>query len=94
MLPEEIKQLMQNTTHKERNMTSPTELAAALNISPIFQLNIHKPKEESLLHHLQVDTPPIVSTFYDQHPKELLNFLQYMHTLGLANKYHRKTLNC
>ena len=46
------------------------------------------PKQESLLHHIRVDAPPIVRTFYDQFEKELLNILQYVQTPGLGNGYH------
>ena len=88
MLPEEIKQLIENTTRKERMIAPPTELDAALEPLLIFQLKITKPKEESLLHHIRVDTLPIVRSFYDQHEKELLNMLKYIQTLGLVNAYH------
>ena len=88
MLPEEIKQLIENTSGKERKIAPPTELDAALEPLLILQLNITKPKEESLLHHIRVDTPPIVRSFYDQHEKELLNILKYVQTLGLVNAYH------
>ena len=88
MLPEEIKQLIENTLCKERKIAPPTELDAALEPLFIFQLNITKPKEESLLHHIRVDTPPIVRYFYVQHEKELLKILKYVQTLGLVNVYH------
>ena len=65
MLPEEIKQLIENTLRKESKITTPTELDAVLQPPRIFQFNISKPGEDSLLHHIPVDTPPIVSTFYD-----------------------------
>ena len=88
MVPEEIKQLIENTPRKERKIAPPTELDAAPEPLLIFPLNIPKPKEESLLHHIRVDTPPIVSSFYDQHEKELLNILTYVQTLVLVNAYH------
>ena len=88
MLPEEIKQLIENTPRKESKIAPPTELDAALEPLLIFQLNIVKPKEESLLHHIKVDTPPIVRSLYDQHEKELLNILKYIRTLGLVNAYY------
>ena len=78
MLPEEIKQLIENTTRKERMIAPPTELDAALEPFLIFQLNLTKPKEESLLQHIKVDTPPIVRSLYDQHEKELLNILKLL----------------
>ena len=81
MLPEEIKQLIENTPRKERKIAPPTELDAALEPLLIFQLNITKRKEESLLYHIRVDRPPIVRSFYDQHEKELLNILKYVQTL-------------
>ena len=88
MLPEEIEQLIENTPHKEQKIITPTELDAALEPPLIFQFNITKPKQESLLHHIRVDTPPIVRTFYDKHEKEPLNILKYVQTLGLVNVYH------
>ena len=88
MLPEEIKQLIENTPRKERKIAPPTELDAALEPLLIFQLNITKPKQGSLLHHIRVDTPPIVRSSYDQHEKELLHILKYVQTLGLVNAYH------
>ena len=88
MLPEKIKQLIENTPGKERKIAPPTELDAALEPLLILQLNITKPKEESLLHHIKVDTSPIVRSFYDQHEKELQNILKYIRTLGLVNAYH------
>ena len=88
MLPEEIKQLIENTPRKLRKIAPPTELDAALEPLLIFQLNITKPKEESLLNHIRVYTPPIVRSFDYQHEKELLNSLQYVETLGLVNAYH------
>ena len=78
MLPEEIKQLIENTPRKQRKIAPPTELDAGLEPLLIFQLNINKPNEESLLQHIKVDTPPIVRSFYDQHEKELLNILKYI----------------
>ena len=60
MLPQEIKQLIENTTGKQRKIAPPTELDAALEPLLILQLNIIKPKGESLIHHIGVDTPPIV----------------------------------
>ena len=78
MRPEEIKQLIENTPRKERNIAPPTELDAALEPVLIFQLNIHKPKEESLLHQIRVNTPPIVRSFYEQYETELLNILKYV----------------
>ena len=88
ILPEEIKQLIENTPHKERKIATPTELDAALDPVLIFQLNITKPKEETLLHHIRVDTPPIVRSFYNQNEKEVLNIVKYVRTLGLVNAYH------
>ena len=88
MLPEEIEQLIENPPGEEKKIAPPTELHAALEPLLIFQLNIDKPKEESLLHHIKVDTPPIVRSVYDQHEKELLNILKYIQTLGLENAYH------
>ena len=81
ILPEEIKQLIENTPRKERKIAPPTELDAALEPLFIFQLNIIKPKQESLLHHIRIDTPAIVRCFYDQHEKELRNILKYVQTL-------------
>ena len=54
----------------------------------MVQLNITKPKEARILHHIRVDTPPIVRSFYNQHEKELLNILKYVQILGLVNAYH------
>ena len=88
MLPVEIKQLIENTPRKARKIAPPTELDAALEPLLIFQLNITKPKEESLSHQIKVNTPPIVRSFYDQHEKELLNILKYVQTLGLVNAYY------
>ena len=88
MLPEEIKQLIENTLRKERKITTPTELDSAMEPPLIFQYNITNPKEERLLHHIRVDTPSIVRTFYDQHEKELLYIMKYVQTLGLVNVYH------
>ena len=88
MLPEEIEQLIENPPGKEKKIAPPTELDAALEPLLIFQLNIHKPKEESLLHHIRVDTPPILRSFHDQHEKELLNILKHVQTLGLVNAYY------
>ena len=88
MLPEEIKQLIENIRRKKGTIAPPTELDPALEPLLIFQLNITKGKEESLLHHIRVDTPPIVRSFNDQHEKELLNILKYVRTLGLVNAYH------
>ena len=88
MLPEEIKQLIENTPRKGRKIATPTELDAALEPLLIFQFNITKPKEESLLHHIRVNTPPIVRSLYDQHEKALRNMLKYVQTLGLVNAYH------
>ena len=88
MLPEAIKQLIQNTRRKERKIAPPTELDAALEPLRIFQLNITKPKEVSLLHHIRMDTLPIVRSFYDQYEKELLNILTYVQTLGLVTVYY------
>ena len=88
MVPEEIKQLIENTPCKERKIAPPTELDAALEPLLIIHLNITKPKEESLLHHIRVNTPPIVRSFYDQHEKELLHILKYVQTLELVNAYH------
>ena len=87
MLADEIKQLIENTPRKERKIAPPTELDAALEPLLIFQLNITKPKEESLLHHIRVNTPPIVRSVYDQHEKELWNIPKYVQTLGLVNAY-------
>ena len=69
ILPDEIQQLIENTPHKAKKITTPTELEAALEPPLIFQFNITTPKEDSLLHHIRVHTPPIVRTFYDQHEK-------------------------
>ena len=88
MLPEEIKQLIENTQRKERKIATPTELDAALLPTLSFRLNITKPKEESLLHHIRVDIPPIVRSFYEQHEENLLNILKYVQTLGLEHAYH------
>ena len=88
ILPEEIKQLIGNTPHKERKIATATELDAALEPLLIFQLNINKPKKGSLLHHIRVDPPPIVRSFCDQHEKELLNILKYVQTLAVVNAYH------
>ena len=88
MLPEEIKQLIENTPRKEGTIDPPTELDIALAPVLIFQLNITKPKQDSLLHNIRMDTLPIVRSFYDQHEKELLNILKYVQTLGLVNAFH------
>ena len=88
MVPDEILQLIENTPRKKRKIAPPTELDAALEPVLSLQLNITKPEEESLLHHIRVDTPPIVRSFYDPHEKELLNILKYVQTLGLVNAYH------
>ena len=88
MLPEEIKQLIENTPRKERKISSPTELDAPLQPTLFFQFNITEPKEGSLLHNIRVDTPPIIRTFYDQHEKERLNLLKYVQTVGLVYAYH------
>ena len=88
MLPEEIPQLIENTPRKEGTIAPPTELDAALEPVLIFQLNITKPKKESLLHSIRVDTPPIVRSFHNQHEKELANILKYVQTLGSVNAYH------
>ena len=88
MLSEDIKQLIVNTPRKKRKIAPPTELDAALEPLLIFQLNFTKPTEESLLHHIRVDTLPIVTSFYNQHATELLNILKYVQTLGLINAYH------
>ena len=82
MLPEEIKQLIENATSKEEKITTSTELDTELEPLLIFQFNITTPKEESLLHHIRVHTPPIVRIFHDQHEKELQNMLKYVHILG------------
>ena len=63
-------------------------LDAALELPLIFQFYITKLKQDSLLHHIRVDTPPIVSTLYDLHEKELQNILKYVQPFGLANAYH------
>ena len=88
ILPEDIKQVIEHTPRKERKIAPPTELDAALEPLRIFQLNITKPKEESLLHHIRVYTPPIIRSLYDLHEKEFLNILKYVQTLGLVNAYH------
>ena len=83
-----INQLMENTWYKESTITSPTELDAALELSPIFQLNIIKPKEASLLHHIRVNISSIVRTFYNEHEKDLLPMQTYVQTLALVNAYY------
>ena len=88
MLPEEIKQVIKNTQFKESKITTPTELDAAVEPLCIFQFNITKPKEESLLHYIQVYTPPVVQTFHDQHDNELPNILMYVQIQGLGNAHH------
>ena len=88
MLPEEIKQVIANAPRKERKSTTATKLDVGLKRPLIFQFNITIPTEASLLHHIRVDTPPIVRTFYVQHEKELLNFHKYVQTLGLVNAYY------
>ena len=60
MLPEKIKQLIENTPRKKRKIAPPIEVDTALEPLLILQLNIIKPKGESLIHHIGVDTPPIV----------------------------------
>ena len=65
MLSEEIKQLIENPPGEEKKIAPPTELHAALEPPLIFQFNVTKPKEDSLLHHIEVYTPLIVRTFYD-----------------------------
>ena len=88
MLPEEIKQLIENISRKESKITTPTELNTAPEPALMSQLNITKAKKHSLLHHMRVDTPPIVRTLYDKQEKELLHILRYVQTLGLVNAYH------
>ena len=88
ILPAEIKQLIENTPRKVRNMTTPTELDAALELAVIFQFHVYKPKDNSLLQHIRLDIPPIVRSFYDLHETELRNILKYVRTLGLANAYY------
>ena len=92
MHQEEIKQLIENTSRTERTSTTATELDAALDPPLIFQFNISKPKEDSLLHHIRVDTPPIVRTFCELNEKELRNILKYVQTLGVAKPPTRHEL--
>ena len=63
MLTEDIKQLIENTAPKGSKITIPTELDVALLPTLSFALYITKPKEDSLLHHMRVDIPPIVRSF-------------------------------
>ena len=49
---------------------------------------MNKPKQESHLHHIRVDIPTIVRTFYAQHAEKVLNILKYVQTVGLVNTYH------
>ena len=88
MLPEEIKQVIQNTLFTERKIPTPTKLDAAVEPLRIFQFNITKPKQHSLLQYIQVHTLPIVKTFHDQHDNELPNILMYVQIQGLANAHH------
>ena len=88
MCTEEIKQRIESTSGRARKMITPTELHAVLDQPVIFQCNIDKLKEETPLHHIRMDTPPIVRTFYYQHGKELLNIVKYVQTLSLGNADH------
>ena len=92
MLPEEIQQLIENTPRKEGKIKTPTLFDAALEPALIFQFNIAKLKQERVLHHMRVDTPPFVRTFHDQHEKELQNILKYVQTLGLVNASHSQDI--
>ena len=88
MLSEKMKQVIENSSCKKENITSPIELDAARKPPLILQFNILKPKKESLLHHIRVHTQSIVRTFHDQHVKELFHILKYVQTLGLVRAYH------
>ena len=88
ILAEVIKQLIQNTLRKERNIPTPTELDVALEPPLIFRFYIYKPKQDSLLHYIAVNTPPIVRTFCYLHETELRNILKYAQTPGLVNESH------
>ena len=65
-----------------------TELDAVLEPTLIFQLNIHKLKEESLLHYIPVHILSVVRSYNNQHEKELLNIYKYVQTLGLLHACH------
>ena len=88
MLAGAIKQLIENTRYKVRQITTPTELDSTLEPPFIIRFNIIQPKRDSLLHHIRVDTPTIIRTFYDHHEIELLSMLKYVQTLALVNAYH------
>ena len=88
MLPAQIKKLIENTPRKERNIVPPTKLDAALEPLLIFQLNITKVQEESLLYHIRMYTPPIARSFYNQYEKDLPNIVKYLQTLELVNAYY------
>lgn len=88
MLSDHIQQLIENKLRKERQTTSSTELNAGLEPTPIFQFLLTKLQEHSLLHHICIDTQPIVRPFYNQCEKELRDMLQYVQRLGLVNAYH------
>ena len=88
ILPAGIEQVIENTPRKEWKITTPTELDAALEPPLIFQFNITKLQEDSLLHYMRADTLPIVRTFGNQHEKELLHILKNIQKLGLVNAYH------
>ena len=85
----EIKQPIENRPCQDRKVAPPTDLDAALESNLIFQCNVNKAKAESLLHNIQVETPPIARSYYDQHDKELLNILKYVQPLGMVNTYHQ-----
>ena len=69
-------------------ITTPTDLDAALEPARNFQCHITKPNQGSLLHHIRVDTPPIIRTCYNQHEKELRNIRKYAQSQRLVNAYH------
>ena len=93
MLPAEIKVLNEQTQRKERKIATATELEAAWEPPLIIQFNIIKPEEESLLHHIRVDTPHSVRTCNYQYVKELQKMLKYVQTLALLNPCYPLHIN-
>ena len=72
---------------------TPTELDAEPGPPPISQYHITQPKNESLSNHIQVDSAPIVRTFYDQHEKHLVNIHKSVQTVWLVNGYHAQDID-
>ena len=73
---------------KERKIVTATEIDSALECQVIFQFNINKPKQESLLHYMAVYRPAFVRSFDDRHAKELLKILKYVQPLRLIYAHH------